>query len=236
MAAQNKLLPFIKDSDLFAAVKVILNLAQYAGLEDEEYKFRNSIDPFSALFDAALQNITLEEWLTKETFRQMQKTLQNCIGDFHQTILGSVPGWENLNRGKVFDIRNTDKKIIAEIKNKYNTTKGNHKTAIYDDLSAQLKGNYKGYTAYYVEIIPQSKKIYNKEFAPSDNKTKKRRPVNKNIRVVDGKTFYEIVTGDPLALNKLYYVLPEVISDLLGKKLKTSKEDTLFRELFEKIY
>ncbi|MEK9132382.1 MAG: Eco47II family restriction endonuclease, partial [Patescibacteria group bacterium] len=178
MAAKKKLLSFISDENLYSAVKDILDVAQYAAYKNEDYIYRNAIDPFSALFDTALQNITLKEWLGKEASRQIQKTLQNTLGDFHQTILGSLPGWENLERGHVFDIRNTRKMIIAEIKNKYNTTKGNHKTAIYDDLKAQLDGKYKGYVAYYVEVIPQNKKTYNKEFTPPDNRTKTQRPGN----------------------------------------------------------
>ncbi|MEK9132663.1 MAG: Eco47II family restriction endonuclease, partial [Patescibacteria group bacterium] len=62
------------------------------------------------------------------------------------------------------------------------------------------------------------------------------RPANKSIRVVDGKTFYGIATGDKKALKKLYEALPTVISEILGHPLKSITEDKLFTELFEKIY
>jgi len=48
-------------------------------------------------------------------------------------------------------------KIIAEIKNKYNTTKGADKKTLYDNLELALLNKYKGYTGYYVEIIPKGK-------------------------------------------------------------------------------
>ncbi len=236
MASNKNLLPFISNRDLFAAVKAILDVAQFEGHHNDENIFRNSIDPFSALFDAALQKISLKEWLLQEEARQIQKTLQNDIGYFHQSILGFSPGWENLETGSVIDIRNRKRKIIAEIKNKYNTTKGNHKTAIYDDLKGQLHGEHKGYIAYYVEIIPKSKKTYDVEFTPSDNRTKTRRPVNKNIRVIDGKTFYDLATGHTDSLKGLYEVLPIVISDVLGIPLEFITNDKLFAELFGKIY
>ena len=180
------------------------------------------------------QGVCLEEWMEQEKSRQIQKTLQNSLGEFHQGILGAADGWENLGTGHVFDILNKQKKIIAEIKNKYNTTKGNHKIAIYDDLVAQLNSQYKGFMSYYVEIIPAKKGAYNKPFTPSDNKTKKRRPINKSIRVIDGKSFYALATGDENALRKVYEVLPRVISDILGGE--KDKQEKSFMELFDRAY
>ncbi|WP_010129810.1 Eco47II family restriction endonuclease, partial [Haemophilus sputorum] len=63
---------------------------------------------------------------------------------------------------------------------------------------------------YYVEILPVNGKTYDKPFTPSDNKTKTRRPENDRIRQIDGKSFYERVTGNPNALEDLYKMLPEV--------------------------
>jgi hypothetical protein len=203
---------------------------------DERKFYKNSVDPFSALFDALWQDIPISEWVKQERSRQNQKTLQNALGDFHQSILGSSKGWQNLGRGKVFDVKNDKKKIIAEIKNKYNTTKGNHKIAIYDDLKRQLKGAYKGYTAYYVEIIPRNKKTYNKPFEPSDNNTHQRRSANKSIRVIDGKSFYALATGDKDALEKLYSILPSVIAKTLGKKSAKLRKDNSFKDLFDRVY
>ena len=128
------------------------------------------------------------------------------------------------------------KRTAFEIKNKHNTTKGNHKVAIYDDLQHSLEENYPGFKAYYVEVIPKNKKTYDKLFVPSDNTTHIRRKENQAIRVIDGKSFYALATGDPEALAKLYKVLPRVIGDILGKKGESLKEDAAFQELFEKVY
>ncbi|MDP3792732.1 MAG: Eco47II family restriction endonuclease [bacterium] len=231
-----QLLPFISNKNLYAQVGRVIDLAKGTLTKNGEQFYKNSVDPFSALFDALWQNISLTAWLKQEKSRQNQKTLQNALGDFHQEILGSFNGWESLGKGSVFDIKNESKKIIAEIKNKYNTTKGNHKVAIYDDLKGELKTNYEGYTAYYVEVIPKNKKIYDKPFTPSDNRTHRQRPKNKNIKVIDGKSFYALATGDLNALKKLYDVLPGVIGDILGRKYQVVKDDTLFNSLFERIY
>jgi hypothetical protein len=210
-----QLLSFISDEKLFEQVKRVLDVAKASSSEADGRLFTNTIDPFSALFDAMCQGISLKQWLEQEKARQTQKTLQNALGEFHQEILGSIPGWVSLGKGNVFDLKNDSLKIIAEVKNKYNTTKGNHKVAIYDDLSGQLKTKYKDYTAYYVEIIPKSRVAYDKPFTPSDNRTHERRAARKDIRVIDGKSFYGLATDDPEAISKFYEVLPIVIKKLL---------------------
>ena len=143
-------------------------------------------------------------------------------------------GWENLGRGSVIDIENNKKKIIAEVKNKHNTTKGNHKVAIYDDLASQLRTR-PGYTAYYVEVIPKNKKTYDKPFTPSDNRKHSRKAKNEAIRVIDGKSFYALASGDKDALKKVYEALPEVIAKVLKKssrKLTKKDLDALFGRVY----
>ncbi len=205
--------------------------------------FRNTIDPFSAMFDSIIQSLTSEKWLVKERGRQIQKTLENSIGEFHQNILGSMPGWENLGKGKIIDIVNAEQLLIAEVKNKYNTAKGNNRVSIYDDLDQSLSNNYIGFTGYYVEIIPARRKIkrYNKPFTPSDNKTKTRRPANERIRIIDGVSFYGLASKTSDALKLLYDVMPQVIADIIRQKHSTiecidEKTIELFSSLFERAF
>lgn len=171
-----------------------------------------------------------------EKNRQIQKTLQNSVGEFHQQILGSVPGWENLQTGSVVDIRNKKRKIIAEVKNKFNTTKGNHKKEIYDDLLAETTTRHKGYVSYYVETIPNKRAKYDKPFMPPDNVKKSRRPENNKIRIIDGYSFYEMVTGEKNALRSLYNVLPVVIGQILKVNPTMITKDPHFIEFFEKAF
>lgn len=234
--SKKQLLPFISNESLYSQVERVIDLTKGTLTKKEKKFYKNSVDPFSALFDALWQDISLTEWLQQEKSRQNQKTLQNALGDFHQEILGSFNGWKSLGRGDIIDLKNDTKKIIAEVKNKHNTTKGNHKVAVYDDLKRELKVNYEGYTAYYVEIIPKNKKIYDKPFTPPDNRTHKRRPKNKSIRVIDGKSFYALATGDVDALKKFYNVLPQAIADLLDRKPHVVKGDPSFESLFDRVY
>ena len=227
------LLSFITNESLYKIVGDVLKVSQRANADAEKEFYKNVVDPFSALFDALRQNITLEQWIEQEKLRQSQKTLQNALGDFHQNVLGSVANWENLGKGQVVDLRNTGSKVIAEVKNKFNTTKGNHKVRIYDDFESLIKSAHEGYTAYYVEVIPKAAVKYNKPFTPSDNQTSTRRTENPQIRVIDGYSFYDLATGENDSLRKLYAALPIVIAEVLGTR---PIEDKNFMSLFVRAY
>lgn len=229
-----RLLSYISNEKLYDCVRKVIYPTFLAIKEKEKTLYDNVIDPFSAVFDSIINKISLTQWLEVEKSRQVQKTLQNGIGTFHQSLIGNIDGWEDLGTGQIVDLRNKDKKIIAEVKNKFNTTKGNHKIAIYDDLNAKLKViNDKEYLAYYVEIIRKSKTGYCKPFTPSDNKTHQRRGIHPQIKVIDGESFYSLATGSKTALADLYKVLPIVICDIVGYNVKMDK---MYALLFEKAY
>lgn len=225
---------FLEYSKLYNLCNDIVEILQKSISTKEKTLYKNVIDPFSAIFDASFNKISLSEWIREEKVRQIQKTFQNEVGKFHQKVLGCVEGWEDLKNGGVVDIINKDKMIIAEIKNKFNTTKGNHKVAIYDDFSSLLEGKYKDYTAYYVAIITKNKFV--KPFTPSDNRTKIRRPENKSILEIDGQSFYEMVTGDKNAIYKIYKTIPYILSDILKSDTSKILSDPLYEELFKKAF
>lgn len=164
--------------------------------------------------------------------------MQNQIGELHQKILGTLDGVEDLGVGSIVDIRCNDKQLIAEIKNKHNTTKGNHKIVIYDDLAKLLRDDSNIQTAYYVEILPKNGKTYNKPFTPSDNRAKQRRDENPQIRQIDGQSFYTLLTGNPDALRELYLLLPELASEILVEEFSIERDVVKFlnEEEFDFIY
>jgi hypothetical protein len=186
------------------------------------------------LFQIARHGITYDEWVTLEKSRQSQKTLQNHIGDFHQNILGSVQGWDNQHTGKIVDLVSEREKIIAEIKNKHNTVSGGNLASPYyqlDNVVSPKMSKYNRYTAFYVTVIPKNSKRLNKPFTPSNKTTGAKCPVNDKIRIIDGASFYELVTGDKNALFDLFSVLPEIISVIIGKAI-----DEMGREELAKFF
>ena len=57
-------------------------------------------------------------------------------------------GWKDLETGGMVDVENQERKIIAEIKNKYNTLKGSNQVDLYQELESYVMRNgqkYKGY-------------------------------------------------------------------------------------------
>jgi hypothetical protein len=227
-------LSFISDNDLIDLCKEVINTLDKAIENKQKDLYKNIIDPFSAVFEASYYDISLTEWIEREKSRQIQKSFQNAVGNFHQKLIGKISGWNDLGVGEVVDLRNDERKIIAEIKNKFNTTKGNHRTAIYDDLDKLIKTRYLGYTGYYVSILNKNK--INKPFQPSDNKIHDRRKLNDNIREVDGATFYEIVTNEHNAIKKIYDILPLVITHIVGNKSNRILKDPLFHSLYNKAF
>jgi hypothetical protein len=226
-------LKFIFDKNLLAAVGRVVKIIESAEHDAVANLHKNVIDPFSALFHGVTHAITYKEWLEQEKARQSQKTMQNAIGDFHQEILGAISGWRNLGVGGGLDVVNDKIKVVAEVKNKFNTTKGNHKVEIYDAIKSKLKTQeYADFVGYYVEVIPAGKNKYDKPFTPPDNKTGKRRPTNKKIRVIDGVSFYAMATGRKQALQELFEVLPHILVDEFNYKL-SKKEASQYFELFK---
>ena len=210
------ILNWISDESLYTAVNNLLIKSKEA-VGDGEKKFeKNVIDPFSAVFTMTGFNIDFNAWYKVELTRQSQKTLQNHVGKFHQDILGSVGNWEDLNTGNIVDIVSEEKRILAEIKNKYNTISGGKLSDLYyvlDSLVMPKNSNYKGFTAYYVSIIPRKNIRFDKPFTPSIGGRGERCPENPLIRVIDGASFYDLVTGEKNSLLQLFNALPFVIKE-----------------------
>ena len=208
-------LRFIKEKVLQEIVKALLNTAAAAQIAADEKTERNVIDPFAALFQMAGFEMPHETWIQFEQMRQAEKTLQNSVGRFHQRVLGSMPGWEDLGTGAVVDLVNHERKILAEVKNKHNTVSGGKLADVYQDLEKLIMpktSRYFGYTSYFVTIIPRKPERMDRPFIPSDRSRGEKCAQNAKIREMDGASFYDLVTGESGALRALYEELPDVIS------------------------
>lgn len=227
-------LKWLDDKVLEQAVDHLLEKAKKARLKADKKFGKNVIDPFSAIFEMSGFEIDYETWVKNEKTRQAQKTLQNHVGNFHQSILGSVDGWENMKTGKEIDLLCEDKKIIAEVKNKFSTVSGGKLADLYyslDDLVMPKASKYKNYTAYYVSIIPKRPKRFNKEFTPSDKAKGDSCPANPKVREIDGASFYSLVSGEDNALESLFDILPSVIENVSKGDYKIPDKNKL-KEFF----
>lgn len=210
------------------AVQHLLGIANQASADAKTKFGRNVVDPFSMLFEMAGFDMSYREWELAETQRQAQKTLQNHVGELHQKLIGAIPGWSDLSTGSIIDVVNLEKRVIAEVKNKYNTIKGSDQVKLYDQLYSLVKDKgqqYRGYTAYYVKIIPRKAARFDKPFTPSDSKNSGKRQADEQVREIDGYSFYELATGRTSALALLHEDLIEVTGELLmqsGRELSAT--------------
>lgn len=230
-------LSYISDELLLKCFKSLLDATNKGELKAKDNFERNIIDPFSTLLEMAIFDCDKTSWVKSETKRQAQKSLTNAIGTFHQQVLGSVDGWENLRTSNQVDLVNTKRKILAEVKNKHNTLKASDKATLYNklhDMISKKNSVFKDYTAYYVEIIPDSSKVYDRIFTPSDSSIGSKCPSNEKIRYIDGRSFYFLASGDPEALDKLFLALPKLIK-IQGLKINT-KDFDFAQDFFIKAY
>ncbi len=78
------ILEYISDEKIIEIVKGIL-MAAVKGKNRARRKFhKNVIDPFGSLLEAFVFEVDHESWVRTETFRQVQKSLQNQVGEMHQ--------------------------------------------------------------------------------------------------------------------------------------------------------
>jgi len=229
------LLPYLDDDKFLAIVQEVLTAGIQARVQAEEKFASNVIDPFLMLFEISCFRLNANAWEQNEKMRQSQKTLANKIGWFHQKIIGALDGWEDLGTRELVDVVCHEKRIIAEIKNKFNTVKQSDLIGLYEDMANVVlhkTQRYHGYTAYYVEIIPKKAQRYDRCFTPSNRKISKKAPSDNQIRQIDGASFYALATGFDDALAQLFNALPEAIGIIL-KRMKQPRRsitgDTITR-------
>jgi hypothetical protein len=223
-------LTWITEEKLTAICRELLKGARDPSRQKLNHK--NIVDPFSALFDMAVNRMTYPEWINAEIRRQNQKSLQNAIGMFHQRVLGAIEGWEDLNVGELLDISNSERKIGAEIKNKFNTVKQSDLINLQKEMVNWWTAGHRDWTLYYVPILAKGR--FDEPFTPSDRMTQNKAAVTEKVRTMDGVSFYALVTGEKNAMEKLYLVLPRVLNNLYPDFSLDCVKDPAYGYLYNK--
>ncbi len=252
-----RILDFIDNENLITCVTRLFRVVHATTVQISEGKawhkwnfWKNGVDPFATIVSTIVSGKkTIEDHLLEvEKVRQIDKTISNSIGYFHQDILGHLNGCTNPGLNGEIDliVERPGLKLIAELKNKWNTTKGDDKTQPYDKLARLIESDYSGYIGYYVCIISKPIKskgyrVLDKSFTPS--KKKERRPLREDIREIDGLSFYDLLTGRKDSLLDLYQVFPKLLAYCINledpnKKLSSliDDQDNYFRYLWFHIY
>lgn len=231
----NKYVEFVSDENFEIAVKRVLDA--YKEFEKEKQdtqpldvlldKDRQTIDEFKTVFDLCSKGLTLKEWTSQEVERQLDKKINNKIGEFHQELLGYVDGWINLETGDQtgLDLKNEEETIFIELKNKYNTMNKTSKEGCQMALEnvVEKNPNSKGYWAYVISRNYKSEEsVWEYSRTINDEKIKFNNP---QVRRISGDKLYEMITGDKDALEKVCRAIPIAI-----KNIKEKEEDCISPE------
>lgn len=223
----NKYVNFISDEHL---LKCVANLyASYVKAKEKitlKKFYSNKVDVIKLTFDAKFNNLDEESLIEVEILRQIDKSINNSIGTFHEEILSGISGYE-LGNNSGFDIKAEDNTLFADIKNKHNTMNSSSAEALFQKL-ARYADDYKQAKCYWVQILAKSSfnehwkgDINGKEYSHS------------RVFKISGDQFYALLTGNPTAFFDLYKVLPQVIDDFMqsANYANSKSENSVLKEI-----
>jgi len=229
----NNYLSYISDEHL---IRCIGNLHQsYLRAKNEITKrkfFKNKIDTIKLTFDAKFNDIEEEDLIESEILRQIDKSINNSIGTFHEQILGGVDGFE-AGYLSGYDIKAKDNSLFADIKNKHNTMNSSSAESLYQKLQRYADDN-KQAKCYWVQIWAKSS--FNERWSGDINGKQYN---HTRVFKISGDKFYELLTGQEDALYQLYKSLPKAIDEYLtslenqGDIIEHSVLDEIKKEITE---
>ncbi|VSE24582.1 type II restriction enzyme (Eco47II, Sau96I) [Streptococcus pneumoniae] len=201
---------------------------------------KNIVDPIKLIFDKSVYRSSWEQIISNEIFRQRDKSNNNDIGYFHQTIFkyiehcrvpnnGEDGGWdvifENTN-GIIMPDGSRVSRVYVEMKNKHNTMNSASSGKTFIKIQNQLLQD-DDCECFLVKAI--AKNSQNIKWEP---KVDGQKMGHKYIRRVSLDQFYSLVTGHKDALYNMCMVLPEVINKAVSElDSSTIPNDTVFNEI-----
>ena len=224
---KNKYVTYISDAHLLSCIG-ILHKAYLKAKNNITKKnfYTNKVDSIKLTFDSKFNDLDEESLIQSEILRQIDKSINNSIGTFHEQILGGIKGFE-VGDLSGFDIKATDNTLFADIKNKHNTMNSSSAEALFQKL-ARYANDYKKAKCYWVQILAKgsfyelwSGDINGKEYSHS------------RVYKISGDQFYALLSGKQDALLQLYKALPKAIKDYLS--LNEQSGDVIKNSAIEEI-
>lgn len=223
----NKYVNFISDEHLLNCVENLHKSYLKAKNNISKKSFyTNKVDTIKLTFDAKFNEINEGDLIQSEILRQIDKSINNSIGTFHEQILGGIVNYE-VGKMSGFDIKATDSTLFADIKNKHNTMNSSSAEALFQKL-ARYADDYKKAKCYWVQILAKGSfnehwkgEINGKEYSHS------------RVFKISGDQFYALLSGQDDALFQLYQALPSAIDDYLKsiEKDESKKENSALDEI-----
>ncbi|MDT8418206.1 MAG: Eco47II family restriction endonuclease [Lutibacter sp.] len=174
--------------------------------------YSNKVDTIKLTFDAQFNAINQENLIQAEILRQIDKSINNSIGTFHEQILGGIKGYQIGNLSG-FDIKANDNTLFAIFK--FNEISKNIEDCIFEKLTkkAQLIKKAKFYLVDFTIDANYFEKwiVGNEEYKVS----------HKNVYKISLQSFYDLMTLKVNSLSDLQNKLQSAIQDF--SKLNTTQ-------------
>jgi hypothetical protein len=223
----NKYVDFITDEHLLACIDNLHN--SYLKAKNNISKgtfYKNKVDTIKLTFDSKFNGINEEDLIQSEILRQVDKSINNSIGTFHEQVLGGIEGYE-VGKLSGFDIKASDDTLFADIKNKHNTMNSSSAEALFQKL-ARYADTYKKANCYWVQIL--AKNSFNEHWKGEING---KEYTHSRVFRISGDKFYALLSGKEDALFQLYKALPVAVDDYMAssKPDKGVQENSALEEI-----
>lgn len=228
---KNRYVKFISDDHLLKCIENLYSSYVKAKATISKKKFyNNKIDTIKLTFDTKFNKVSEESIIETEILRQIDKSINNSIGTFHEQVLGGIKGYE-IGKLSGFDIKAKNNSLFADIKNKHNTMNSSAAEALFQKL-ARYADDYKEAKCYWVQILAKGSfiehwkgDINGKEYSHS------------RVFKISGDQFYALLSGRNNALYELYTALPVAIGDFMEniEKNKSSNVNSALSEINNEI-
>ncbi len=191
------MISWIAPETLDGHIEKLKTHAMRAADKASERREENVVDPFSSLLIATTFGAADRDQLTRlQDAESALRGMSNALGSFHQNVLASIEGWANHDAG--YDLECSSRRLLAEVKNKWNTMNTANRREVVRDLETAIRQR-RDWHAYLVLVIPKTPNRYMHHIAP-------------RVSEIDGASFYHKATGDPNALHELFDYLCDAIS------------------------
>lgn len=224
--SNNKYVEFISDVHLIECISHLYDsyVSAKKGITKNKF-YKNKIDTIKLTFDSKFNNLSESEIVDFELSRQIDKSVNNAIGTFHEEVLGGVEGYSS-GKHLGYDLKADDNSLFAEIKNKHNTMSSSASESAFQRL-ARFADDNKLAQCYLVQIWANNS--FEKKWAGIING---KEYSHTRVNMISGDKFYHLITKRETALFELYQSLPRAIEDFLTTiDVPKNNEHTLLADI-----
>ena len=208
---KNKYVDFISDEHLLNCIENLYKSYRKAKNKISKKNFyANKVDVFKLTFDAKFNDISEEDLINAEILRQIDKSINNSIGTFHEQILGGVEGFEVGNLSG-FDIKAVDNSLFAIFLR--NPVSQLIEYSIFEQLATQANV-FRNAQCYLVDFEIQDYYLEKFNTPKGELSTSHKRVFKTSL-----KSFYDLITNSENALDMLQTEINALNLEKLSNRL-----------------